>query len=390
MEKFASYGFNRSHAAAYAIISYQTAYLKANYRREFYIAFMNLDIDNTDKISIFVQDVKRSGIEILPPDINKSEEYFIGENENDIRYSLGSLKGCGVSVMKNITDERKKHGPFKDVFDFFRRTKDLGLTKRQAESLVTSGALDLIHNNRRQILESIDRLLISTLNKDESTKQMSLFAGYKVDDIELENVQEYNIIEKLELERKAIGFYLKTHPMDIYSKFIEKYDITRSKDFDKAWDNLMVAGILLAKKEKLSKSGQKYAFLTISDQDNSFEVTALPDVYTKAYEYLTIGSPLLIDSQIKVESENFKLLANHIQNIDTIVSSQKVYIYIDDNSDIDSLYQKIETLEDGNNKISFIITKENGKKIEIETEYKKNLNVENRKDIEEIQGASLK
>ena len=382
MEKFAGYGFNRSHAAAYAVVSYQTAFLKANYRREFYIASMNIDLANTDKISVFVQDAKSSGIGILPPDINKSEACFSGEDENSIRYALGSLKGCGISVMECIVKERSIHGNFKDIFDFFKRTKDIVISSRQLEILVFSGAFDSIHNNRRQIFESI--LILKKSFENQGQTQKSLFANVKPNTVELKRVSEWDPIEKLDLERKSIGFYLNAHPMDIYSELLNKFSITRSRDFKDTNSTATIAGILIAKKEKLSKNGQKYAFLTISDQDNSFEVTIFPDAYAKAKDHLIIGAPLIIDVNIKIESDNAKLLGISIQNIDRIVENQKVYIYLIDNSDIDELYNTLEYMPDGNNAISFIIQKQNGKKIEIETKYKKNLSIENRRLIDSI------
>jgi len=386
MEKFAGYGFNRSHAAAYAIISYQTAYLKANYRREFYIASMNMDLVNTDKISIFVQDARSSGIKILPPDINKSEAIFSGENENDIRYSLGSLKGCGIAVMQNIVDERNKNGKFKDIFDFFKRVKKFSISPRQIELLVFSGVFDSIHKNRRQIFESI-----STLQKAEmqKTNQKSLFENIEPDVIELKNVEEWSLIEQLDLERRAIGFYLNEHPMDIYSDCLNKFNITRSRDFKESNSEITLAGILISKKEKLSKNGQKYAFLTISDQDNTFEVTIFPDSYSKYKELLTVGAPLIIEANLKIEADKPKLLGNTFQNIDSFIEHQKVFLLLTDQSDIEELYNVLESIPDGQNSISFIVTKNNGKKIEIETKYKKKLSIENRKIISNIKGVSF-
>ena len=386
MEKFAGYGFNRSHAAAYALISYQTAFLKANYRREFYIASMNMDLVNTDKISVFVQDATSSGINILPPDINKSEALFSGENENDIRYPLSSLKGCGVAVMQNIVDERNKNGVFKDIFDFFKRTKKLSISPRQIEILVFSGAFDSIHNNRRQIFESISLLQKTEIQENS---QKSLFGNIKTDTVELKNVEEWSLIEKLDLERRAIGFYLNSHPMDIYSGYLNKFNITRSRDFKESDSNITIAGILISKKEKLSKNGQKYAFLTISDQDNTFEVTVFPDSYLKYKELLVVGAPLIVEANLKIESDKPKLLGNTFQNIDSFIEHQKIFLVISDKTNIEALYDILESIPEGKNSISFIIEKLNGKKIEIETKYKKNLTIENRKMLSDIEGVSF-
>ncbi|MBQ9335100.1 MAG: DNA polymerase III subunit alpha [Alphaproteobacteria bacterium] len=386
MEKFAGYGFNRSHAASYAVVSYQTAYLKTHFRREFYIASMNMDIINTDKISVFVQDAKNSGIEVLPPDINKSEAYFSGDaiEKNKIRYALSALKGCGVSVMENIVKEREKNGRFKDIHDFIKRAKSVGVQQRQIEILTFAGAFDSIHPNRHQIFESLDNLMNAAASGE--TKQMSLFADIKPSIVELKRVPEWNPIEKLDYERRAIGFYLNAHPMDVYAEFLENYNVTRSRDFRESESNIKIAGVLLSKKEKLSKNGQKYAFLTISDQDNSFEVTVFPDVFAKSKDLLVVGNSLLLDANIKIDGDNLKILGTSVQNIDKIIENQNVFIEILENADIDKLYEVIEKIPDGNNIISFIVRKQNGSKVVIETKYVKNMSLENRKSITSLPG----
>ena len=387
MEKFAGYGFNRSHAASYTVVSYQTAYLKAHYKREFYIASMNMDIVNTDKIASFVQDARRSGIEVLPPDINKSEAYFSGEpggENNKIRFALGALKGCGSAVMESVVNEREKNGKFKDIYDFIKRAKAAGAQQRQIEVLVFAGAFDSIHPNRHQIFESLESLMNASENG--ATKQMSLFADIKPNIVELKQVPEWNAIEKLDFERRSIGFYLNAHPMDIYSEFLESYNVVRSKDFYTTDSNVKIAGILLSKRERLSKNGQKYAFLNISDQDNSFEVTVFPDVFAKSKDLLVVGNSLLLDASIKTEEDNLRILGNSVQNIDKIIENQKVFIEISENSDIDNLYNALEKIPNGNNAVSFIVRKQNGSKVEVKTTYLKNMSLENRRTIAAISG----
>ncbi|MDR0744755.1 MAG: DNA polymerase III subunit alpha, partial [Holosporales bacterium] len=378
MEKFASYGFNRSHAAPYALLSYQTAYLKANYRREFYISILNLDIDNTDKISMFIQDAKASNISILPPDINISEEYFIKDPTGGIRYPLGALKGSSIAAMKEIVIERNKNGEFKDIFDFFERITFSSINKKQIETLILAGAFDSIHPNRHQLFISIETIMNADFK--DTSKQHYLFSEYDTKQkIDLPNIEEWPEIEKLEKERSVIGFYLRSHPMDIYSEFLQAYNITRSKDFEISQEVITVAGILLRKKEKLSKNSQKYAFITISDQDNSFEVTIFPELYSKVGALLKLGSALILEAQIKTSEENVKLSAISLKDINSVMNKEKVYLLINDNSDIDTLYSVLENMEDGNNPISFIIIKKNGRKVEIETKYKKNLTINNRR-----------
>ena len=204
--------------------------------------------------------------------------------------------------------------------------------------------------------------------------------------MELKQVPEWNSIEKLDYERRAIGFYLNAHPMDVYAEFLENYNVTRSKDFRDSESNIKIAGVLLSKKEKLSKNGQKYAFLTISDQDNSFEVTVFPDVFSKSKDLLVVGNSLLFDANIKIDGDNLKILGTSVQNIDKIVENQKVFIEVSENTDIDNLYAALEKIPDGNNAISFIVRKQNGSKIEVKTQYLKNMSLENRNIISKLKG----
>jgi DNA polymerase-3 subunit alpha len=391
MEKFASYGFNRSHAAPYALLSYQTSYLKANFRREFYVAIMNLDIGNIDKISIFVQDAKNSGIEILGPDVNFSEEFFTIEGDRGIRYSLGCLKGCSSSIMRELVLEREKIGKFSDIMDFLLVAQKIGLSNRHVETLILAGALDSLHPNRRQLLDSIDMLMFyAKSNCCGQSKQMSLFGEPKLAEIQMKDVLEYEFIEKLDLERKAVGFYLSAHPLEVYEEHLVNFKITRSRDFEKSTGNITIAGIMLNKKEKLSKGGQKYAFLTLSDIDNTFEVTVFPDLYIKEQNYFQVGAPLIMDAQLKLESGGAKLFVISVQDINTVLHKQRVYVFLDNDVDVDSLYQVIENIEDGDNELSFIVFKENGRKIELETKYKKNLSLENRCKMKNISGVRFK
>ena len=219
--------------------------------------------------------------------------------------------------------------------------------------------------------------------------QRSLFADIQTNVIELKNVQEWNKIEKLDLERRAIGFYLNEHPMDIYAEYLEGLNVVRSKDFKETDSSVKIAGILLSKKEKLSKNGQKYAFLTISDQDNSFEVTIFPETFARVKDLLVVGNSLLIDANIKIEADKPKILGNAVNSIEKIVEGEKIFIQLAEDADIDALYETLEQIPDGKNEISFIVQKQNGSKVEIATTYLKNMTIENRRLISSIKGASF-
>ncbi|MBR1944529.1 MAG: DNA polymerase III subunit alpha [Alphaproteobacteria bacterium] len=375
MAKFASYGFNRSHAAAYGVISYQTAYLKANFRLEFYIASLNLDIDNTDKITMFIQDAKQSGINILPLDINKSDDIFIEEDSNSIRYALGALKGSSSNLMQNIVKERKLHGEYKDIFDFFDRVNGMsGLNSRQAEILTLSGAFDSIHNNRHQIFESLEILMSS----NTKSKQMLLFEDTKK---ELIDVPQWDVLEQLEKERQVVKFYLNNHPMELYNEILQSKNVLNSKEFKKSIENVNIAGILMSKDEHISKNGNKYCFITISDTSNSFEVSILSSLYLQVRDHLQVGKPYLIQSKLVVDSETIRITAIKLQNIDTFISNQKVFIHINQSIDINKLKQELDKIKNGNNKIYFITKDEYNQTFEIDTNYSKDFNLEVRKYI---------
>lgn len=375
MAKFASYGFNRSHAAAYGVISYQTAYLKANFRLEFYIASLNLDIDNTDKVCMFIQDAKQSGIQILPLDINKSEDIFIEEDNNSIRYALGALKGSSSNLMQNIVKERKLHGDYKDIFDFFNRINGMpGLNSRQAEILTLSGAFDSIHNNRHQIFESLEILMSSS----KKSKQMLLFDDTKK---ELIDVPQWNILEQLEKERQVVKFYLNNHPMELYTEILQIKNVLNSKDFKKSMENVNIAGILMSKDEHISKNGNKYCFITISDTSNSFEVSVLSNLYLQVREYLQVGKPYLIQAKLVVDGETIRLTAIKLQNLDTFINNQKIFIHINQSTNINQLKQELDNISNGNNKIYFLTKDEYNQTFEIDTNYSKDFNLEIRKYI---------
>jgi DNA polymerase-3 subunit alpha len=388
MGKFAGYGFNRSHAAAYALISYQTAYLKANFRKEFYVASMNIDILHTEKISKFVQDVRRAGIKILPPDINTSDEYFTIEDNNAIRYALGGLRGSGMYIMRSIVSERREHGKFKDIFDFFRRVQFVKGAIRNIEVLTLAGAFDSIHNNRRQILESLEQLV--RFGTESGPKQKLLFDTYQSDCCELRDIPEWDAIEKLDNERSAIGFYLSAHPMDIYSSLLQKRKITSSKDFDRYRGGVItVAGMLISKHEKFAKSGQKYAFITVSDREGTFEVTVFPRLYLDAKEILVAGSPILMEVEVQQDAESTKLVGMSVQNINSITKTQRLYVYLSGSADLDTLCSVLEEIEDGDNNVSFLITNPNGRMTEVDTKYKKNISIYDRERISRIHGVAL-
>ncbi|MFP3020005.1 MAG: DNA polymerase III subunit alpha [Wolbachia sp.] len=263
--KFAGYGFNKSHAAAYAVISYQTAYLKANYPLEFFTALMNLNIDDRDKLNLFYHAAKFSGVTVLPPDINKSQAEFSIEGEC-IRYGIAALRNVGFSIAEGIVNTRSS--AYKDIWEFIQNSGHI-INKRALESLIKSGAFDSVHKNRKQLYESMDMLIyFANKNKqDRESSQAALFGSLDVLKPKFENVEDFDEEEKLEHELFSLGFYLTNHPLEKFRILLEKLNI----GFIGENRTAKTAGVILNARMRTSERG-RFVILTLSDPHNVSEI----------------------------------------------------------------------------------------------------------------------
>ncbi|HML10960.1 MAG TPA: DNA polymerase III subunit alpha [Stellaceae bacterium] len=345
MARFAGYGFNKSHAAAYALVTYQTAYLKANYPVEFLAASMTLDMGNTDKLNQFRAELGRLGIALLPPDINRSEVEFAVETDPKIgnpaiRYALAAVKGVGAQAMRDLVAERAANGAFKDLFDFARRLDARSFNRRQFESLVKAGAFAALNPNRAQSLAAIDLLLrqASLAAEERTSKQESLFGGADSTFAErpkLPVVEDWPAVEKLQHEFDAIGFYLSAHPLDPYGKSLERAGILSFGDLPAALaahsaTRFRLAGIVVGKKERTSARGNRFAFVQLSDTSGVFEITVFSDVLGPSRELLDGGQPLIVTVDVRSEEQSLRLTAQRIEPLDKVVAhaaaGMKVFI----------------------------------------------------------------
>ncbi|MFA7457733.1 MAG: DNA polymerase III subunit alpha, partial [Micavibrio sp.] len=341
IEKFAGYGFNKSHAAAYALIAYQTAWLKANYPVEFMTASMTLDYGNTDKLAVFKQETQRMGIPLLPPDINKSGVMFSVE-EQKIRYALTALKGVGYGAMEKIVQEREEAGAFKTLADFIGRLDAKVMNKKQFEQLVCAGAFDSIFAKRAQLYENIEMLIrhAQTQAEERSSGQVSLFgeADGSGDDLPpMREAMEWDPLERLRYEFEAVGFYLSAHPLDTKAAQLERMKIIPFGQLveeleRKPTSRVQMAGILLKKVEKVSpKSGNKYAFLQMSDATGVYEVMIFSETLSRARPFLESGTALLLTVDADVRDEQVKLLGQIIAPLDETLASKltELAVHID-------------------------------------------------------------
>lgn len=327
VDKFAGYGFNKSHAAAYALVAYQTAYMKANHPVEFLAASMAFDMGNTDKLNIFRQELDRLEIPLLPPDINLSDPSFSvedieGGTKKGVRYALAAIKNVGGAAMQALVDERTENGPFQSITDFSNRVDPHQINKRQLENLTRSGAFDRIDINRRRVFQGLETIVAvaGAAANDRSSNQMGLFGGadQQPQEIRLPNVDDWPMMEKLKEEFDAVGFYLSAHPLDAFERLLERRRVRRYSEVLAAAEAgaFKFAGTFIAKKEMTSKKGNRFAFITFSDPSGVFEATAFSEILSENRDLLVPGNSMIIDCGVTFDSDNPRLTIQRLESID--------------------------------------------------------------------------
>ncbi|PZO65458.1 MAG: DNA polymerase III subunit alpha, partial [Paracoccus denitrificans] len=325
LEKFANYGFNKSHAAAYGVVSYQTAWLKANHPVEFMAAVMNCDLHLTDKLAVYRREVDRMGIEVIPPCVNRSQPMF-SVHEGRIVYALGALKNVGVEAMRTLVRARGDT-PFADMTDFARRVPLKQIGKRAMEMLARAGAFDLLDNNRARVLKSLDALVAWSAAAQEAavSNQSSLFGGGE--DLPPPRptiAQVWMPAEKLAEERTAVGFYLSGHPLDDYLAALRRKGAMTLAEVQADAANgpgvVMIAGTVAVRQEKKSAKGTRYAFVTLSDPTGLYEATVFSDVLDVARNLLEPGSNVLLQVSVEPSGDEVKMLIRSVQPLEDAVA----------------------------------------------------------------------
>ena len=373
INKFAGYGFNKSHAAAYALVAYQTAYLKANYPAEFMAASMTLDMHNTDKLAFFKDELRRLKIEILPPDVNASDVHFTVDN-GAIRYALAALKNVGAGAMEALVKERKRGGPFKSLSDFTARVDGSVVNKRLLENLVSSGALDGIHANRGQLFAGIEIVLRTAQHSSSSraSNQVSLFGGDdSASKITLPKVQEWRKFEKIAHEYEAFGFYLKEQPLDTYSGTLEALKVVKARDLetltaDQCSKPIRMAGTLQDKRERVGKRGNKYAFVKFQDATGSFECMMWSEVLSASRELLDGESAVLLTLDAQLENGKVRLIATRADDLEKAAAARvrNLELHVAADLPVDELSGLLSADGRGNGKV-VIVTRQNGHLIQV-------------------------
>ena len=347
LEKFANYGFNKSHAAAYAVVSYQTAWLKTNHPLEFMAGVMNCDIHLTDKLSQYVDEV-RKGLKLpfVSPCVNRSQPKF-SVMENSLIYGLAGLKNVGLEAMEVLVKVRNKK-IFVNLFDFSRRLDLRKIGKRPLEMLVQAGAFDVLDTNRHRIFKSLDALVAysAAIHDQKVSKQVSLFgeAGDDLPEPVLSSVSDWLPAERLSREFSAIGFYVTGHPLDDYKSAFKVNDILTIEEVEKkvlSGPHLVkIAGVVVGRQERKSARGNRFAFVQLSDFTGNFEVTLFSDVLEKSRNNLDSGARVILTVEASFEGEQLKLLCRSVTNIDEAIStdtSHGIKIFVEDTKVLPSL-----------------------------------------------------
>jgi DNA polymerase III subunit alpha len=326
LEKFANYGFNKSHAAAYAVVSYQTGYLKANYPAEFMAAVMNCDLHLTDKLAIYKREVDKLGIKTVAPCVNASLATFT-VRDGTLIYGLGALKNVGVDAMRLIVEARGDK-PFATLFDFARRVDMKRVGKRPLEMLARAGAFDQLDPNRARVFEALDGLVgfSAAIHEAKTSNQVSLFgeAGADIPEPRIANRDDWLPVERLTQEHLAIGFYLSGHPLDDYMAPLKRRKVMTLAELTAAAERgplvAKLAGSVSSRQERKSAKGNRFAFVQLSDPTGLYEVTVFSDTLEAARDFLEPGKNVVLTVEANLEGETLKLLARAAQPIDQVAA----------------------------------------------------------------------
>ena len=354
--KFAGYGFNKCHSAPYALVAYQTAYLKANYPVEFFAASMTLDMGNTDKLGNFRRELERLKVPLLTPDINKSMAEFAVETMDDgrkaVRYALSAIKGVGREAMARLAEERMQNGSFKDLFDVAERLDQRVINKRLVESLVKAGAFDSLNKNRAQTFGAIEALTrhSQATHEQRGSNQNSLFG----DDTaqrrpQLPKVPDWAPMERLQNEFAAIGFYLSSHPLAAYERSLQRLGVTRAADLPAllqrgAPGRIKLAGTVIDRQERTSAKGNRFAFVQCSDQSGTFELTVFSELLSSKRNFFEPAQAVLVSADGRLDGEQVKLTAQTVEKLEDAVanSAAGLRVAISDPIALESLRKTLE------------------------------------------------
>lgn len=379
LAKFADYGFNKSHAAAYAVVAFQTAYLKANYPVEFLAASMTLDIGNTDKLSEFRRDAERIGIKVERPSINRSGVDF-DVAEGAIRYALGAIKGVGRAAVESIVAARAKAGSFRDLADFARRIDTRLVNRRTIEALISAGTLDELEPERAKAMAAVDGMLALSNRTREAAEggQSELFGGGGAGEaFRIPPFEPWSPAERLQREHDAVGFFLSGHPLDDYEHVLKRLRVQSYADFARnvrasGTSIAKVAASVIDKSERRTRSGSKMGIVQLSDPSGQFEAILFSEGLQRHRELLEPGTALVLRLSAVLDGDEVRPRIEDVERLDDLANRQKqdLCIFLRDDKALASIAERVRPRGEGTRaegKISLVMILDDGaQEVEIE------------------------
>ncbi len=326
MEKFAGYGFNKSHSAAYALVSYQTAWLKAHYPAAFMAAVMSADMDNTDKVVTLIDECNRMKLKVLPPNVNNCSYRFTVKDEKTVYYGLGAIKGAGENAIQTMLDSRGADGPYADLFDFCRRIDLKKVNRRVLETCIRAGALDELGPNRATLMASLSSALqlAEQHSRDSALGQNDLFglgvepAQAAQSDAQFVHMEEWEEDQRLEGEKETLGLYLTGHPIERYEQELARFTTARIVDLKPNRNQtVVIAGLAIALRAMKTKRGDRMAFLTLDDRSGRIEIALFADIYNQYRDMIAKDKLLVVEGEVSVDdySGGYKMSTKTIYDI---------------------------------------------------------------------------
>ena len=404
VNKFAGYGFVKSHAAAYALVTYQTAYLKANYPVEFLAASMTFELGNTDKLNLFRQELKRLGIALLPPDINRSRADFgvetVADGDRAIRYALAAVKNVGEAAMRALVAERDENGTFTSLGEFAGRVDMRAVNKRQIENLARAGAFDGLNPNRRQVFEAAETVVrhASAAASERASAQENLFGGgdaVPAPDLVLPQAADWPAMERLRHEFEAIGFYLSAHPLDAYGAGLRRLGVVASAELGAALardpGRLKLAGIVIGKRERTSRQGNRFAFIQLSDTSGVYEVVVFSDLLAQARDVLEGGEALLITAESRGDGDDLRLMAHEITPLEGAAAAAGLglKVILGDPGPLRSLKSLLDRESRGRGRVALVLDLDDGREVELDLPGGYRLSTAARQAIKAVPGVTV-
>ena len=396
IDKFAGYGFNKSHSVAYAMISYWTAYLKTHYPAFYFAAIMTSEISETGDVAYYFNDAKEHRISIYPPNVNTPSAYFEIKNDG-ISYSLAAIKNLGLNLAKKIVEDYEKHGAYTKLDEFVLRNKKNGMNKRALEALILSGALDELEGNRKEKFLSIDKVLdfVSKAPKTDEIQQMNLFgaASKTIDKFVLTNSEDFSLDEKLTKEKEFLGFYLSSHPLDKYKDIVTIFSINKLSEIDmEEIKVLKTFGTIMGLKKLLTKKDEQMALFSILCYDRVISCIAFPKTYDKFLEEIIEKKTVYVEGKIQIDEykgeKTTKLLIEKIISLDKLYDypAKKLFVLIEEEDRYKySRLRELINSNKGNTDFIFAIKNKNEKRIQ-NTGTKVKLNREFLEQLVELMG----